>query len=1063
MLKVDESVKLTEILKHITREDYVKGRNYFRPYVDLENKKTEKNIEKIYFDVESERTIKHYKCQIDVDRTFNKITYLHCTCPQFNISDSCKHLGACFANYSDDIFKVILNEELKENITKRIFDTFKLPTTKKNNVVKEEVKIEVYLEGANANDYYNNHLELILKIGTNKLYVCRESKIKKFLESLSNDEDFQFTKNFTFSKTTHYFSKENEELINFLSLLVNYQKSNYYSNSIIFGKNTIVNFFKLLSKRTFYLNNFLIKEVSNEFPFNTLLVKKDNKYHLNLEFNQFIPITSDLEYLQIDNKLFHTDERMRNILFRVFEYELEELIFDEEQKEKFTKNILPSLKKNITIDSSVDDIKITKELKPKLYFDLYRDKIICSLKLNYDDIEIDYFDKNSGLLREIDKEEMILEDLYKQGFTVEKERITLSELDQIGYFFEEGLKELTEKYEVFTSEKLKRIQVVKKSSIKSTFSIGSDNILKYSFDLGDIKEEEIVNILSSIKDKKKYFRLKSGDLLDLENNEELKELENLQEDMNLSKKDLESKSGIIPKYRAIYLDSLRNDKYHIIETNNLFDDLIEKFKKYRDADISLNKEEKEILRSYQIDGVKWLYNIDKTGFGGILADEMGLGKSIQTIYYIKELLKENKDYKFLIVSPTSLAYNWENEFNKFGSELKYKIISGTRNKRREELNNIDDINVIITTYGLLREDKEIYTNISFKTMIIDEAQNIKNVNAEITKTVKSINASTKFALTGTPIENSLLELWSIFDYIMPGFLTNMQSFEKKYRINTFDDNDNQKINKLNKLVSPFILRRRKKDVIKDLPDKIENNIYVDLTKEQKQLYLAELEKVKNDTDGIMETGGINKVRFMMLNLLLKLRQICIDPRIIYESYNGGSGKMEEFKKVVLEQVLNGHKILVFTSFKTALNLAKEELRREGITSYTIDGSVNSKKRMELVDKFNSDSTNVFFIMIKAGGTGLNLTSADVVIHLDLWWNPQAENQATDRAHRIGQKNVVSVIKFVSKGTIEEKILELQQKKKMLSDKVLDENQESNLFSELTEKDIKELLSYDEEE
>ncbi len=533
--------------------------------------------------------------------------------------------------------------------------------------------------------------------------------------------------------------------------------------------------------------------------------------------------------------------------------------------------------------------------------------------------------------------------------------------------------------------------------------------------------------------------------------------------MNIKEKDMVEKEGTIPKYRAIYLDSLKKKKYHIIKTNNLFDELIEKFNTYKDTKVKLSKKEKELLRDYQLEGVKWLYNIEQTGFGGILADEMGLGKSIQTIYFIKELLKENKNYKFLIVAPTSLTYNWEQEFDKFEPNIKYKVLAGLKKKRLEEETKIEKTNVLITSYGLLKEDKEFFQNINFKVMIIDEAQNIKNSNTAITKTVKSINAETKLALTGTPIENSTIELWSIFDYIMPGFLGNIDTFEKRYKVREFDEDTNKNLESLNNLITPFVLRRKKKDVIKDLPDKIENNIYIELTKEQKKIYVAELERVNKEINKILAGEGMKKARFLILQLLTKLRQICIDPRILYANYKGGSGKMEEFVKTVKEVIENGHKILVFTSFKTALSLAKEELNKNNITSYTIDGSVASKKRIELVDKFNTDNTNVFFIMLKSGGTGLNLTSADVVIHLDLWWNPQAENQATDRAHRIGQKNVVDVIRFITKGTIEEKILDLQNKKKILSDKLIDANSGDNTFSKLTEQDIKELLSFENKE
>ena len=440
---------------------------------------------------------------------------------------------------------------------------------------------------------------------------------------------------------------------------------------------------------------------------------------------------------------------------------------------------------------------------------------------------------------------------------------------------------------------------------------------------------------------------------------------------------------------------------------------------------------------------------------------MGLGKTIQVIYYIKEILKEEKN-KFLIVVPTSLAYNWIYEFAKFAKEIKVLLVVGNKKEREEKLKQKQNYDVIITTYGLLREDEEKYENDYFHTMIIDEAQNIKNYMAGVSKTVKKIKAKTKFALTGTPIENSTIVLWSIFDFIMPGYLANLQKFQNKYKINDFNDDSEILIKGLNNQIAPFILRRRKKDVIKELPEKLENNIFIDLSEEQKKIYVSELENVKKKMDELLENGGMTKVRFMILQLLMKLRQICIDPAIIYDDYKGGSNKIDTLISVVKESINNNHKILIFTSFKTALNIVKERLDKEKINSYIIDGSVKSKERMDRVEEFNNSlNPCVFLIMLKSGGTGLNLTSADVVIHLDLWWNPQAENQATDRAHRIGQKNVVEVIKLITKGTIEEKILTLQEKKKKLSDKIIDgDTRDANIISSLTEKDIKNLLSYE---
>ena len=624
--------------------------------------------------------------------------------------------------------------------------------------------------------------------------------------------------------------------------------------------------------------------------------------------------------------------------------------------------------------------------------------------------------------------------------------------------------ELAKKYEVFTSDKMKDTKVLKDTKIQSSFSIGHDNIMKYEFDLGSIKNDEIVNVLESLKNKKKYYRLKSGDLLDLENNEELTQLENLMEDMEISNKDLKNGSGTIPKYRAIYLDSVKKDKYDIIKTNNLFDELINNFSSYRDANITLSLKDKKVLRDYQLLGVKWLYNIYKCGFGGILADEMGLGKSIQLIYLIKQILLEKKDAKILIVAPTSLIYNWKNEFDKFASNISYKVLAENKTVRKEELEHLDDYNVLITTYGLVRQDQEKYKEMNFELIAIDEAQNIKNPNAQMTKVVKSLTANTKLALTGTPLENSVLELWSIFDFIMPGYLANMVNFRKKYNIKNVDDDSLKQLNHLNDQIKPFILRRKKKDVVTELPDKIENNIYIDLNSEQKKLYVAQLEKTQKELDNILSTEGFKKGNFKILQLLTKLRQLCIDPRIVYENYQGGSAKIENLVSIVKEIIENGHKILLFTSYKTALDIVNKEFTNNNICTYVIDGSVSSKKRMELVNKFNEDNTNVFLITLKAGGTGLNLTSADVVIHLDLWWNPQVENQATDRAHRIGQKNTVEVIKLICKGTIEERILELQNKKKILSDKLIEgEDRDQNIISQLTEKDIKKLLSIDNEE
>lgn len=1031
-----------DIKRYVRNDDYIKGRRFPSYYIRLYKRQIKNNEILLLYKVESERTYKEY--DVVVSTSNHELVGHSCTCPRYKEAHSCKHVAAVLINNYKDIVRFTSNDLIK-NISASIINSFDELDNK--GTIKEEIGLEVEL---NPGGYQSN---VTIKIGKEKKYVLK-NKIRYFLDAYNTDNGtVEFGKNFIYDPKKHYFSPDNDKIIKYLD---NYFR---YHNSFYFEDDDLKSFINLIKDRPFSLDGIgTIYEIKEGNPFESKITKKNDIYELNIDYSNMYPITRDFEYILKGRELYKIDKKLANLIMKLDRNGMNCLYFDEKGINNFSKRVLPIIKENVTVDENIDNIMVVKKPECRLYFDLNYNDIVCNLKFIYGNIEVDFFDNDSRVLRDYEYESEVITDLKKVGFEIDKNKIKLEDVDLIGKFLEEDINYLTEKYNVFTSEKLKEVDIVKTSNITSTFSIGKDNIMRYSFDLGDISTDELDNLFKNLKAKKKYFKLKSGNYLNLEN-DNIKELENLVDDINLSSKDIKNGSGIIPKYRAIYLDSLK-DKYNIIKTDSLFDEFINTFLKYKDTKLSLTKKDKEILRDYQEVGVKWLYNIYKCGFGGILADEMGLGKSIQIIYLIKKLLQEDKDSKYLIVAPTSLVYNWENEFKKFAPDIKYETFGDIKNIRHEKLEK-DNPSVYITSYGLLREDYEYYKDIKFNVCVIDEAQNIKNPSAGITKTVKSINANTKFALTGTPIENSAVELWSIFDFCMDGFLGVQQEFQRKYSVKDFDEDTNKKLQNLNKLISPFVLRRRKIDVLKDLPEKLENNIYVDLSDSQKKLYAKEVERVNKEFDSILHTEGISKARFLILQLLVKLRQLCIDPRIVYENYKDGSNKIDTLISIVKEYVSNGHKILLFTSFRTALDLVRKEFNANNITSYTIDGSVSSKKRMELVDKFNSDDTNVFLIMLKSGGTGLNLTSADVVIHLDLWWNPQAESQATDRAHRIGQKNNVEVIKLVSKGTIEEKILELQQKKKMLSDKVIEgEDMDKNVISKLTEKELKELLSFE---
>ena len=1038
-----------KILEWVNNSDYNKGLNYNEDYIEYVSTTGSVNI-KSQFLVESESSYRKYVVQIDTDRNKN-IQKTYCTCPQFITTTSCKHVAACLICYSDTLLSS-KNDKSVQQKTARLFQIIEKeyaePVTRKEEVfVIPNLCIEFSRYGITMN--------LKAKIGQEKKYALL-SKFSSFYQALKYEYKYRFGTNFEYDPEKHYFSNQS---LHFIEYINNLKSRYYYSNGIRLDSENIKELFSIYPEGIYLNENNFASSIVNGFPFKSNLSKKNHEYTLKLNMKEKTALlTADGEYVwQEGGDIYCLDKKQRLLLKELLESNMNMLVFDEKDFPSFQKSVLRAIKTNLELDKSVKDIVMEEKPEVKFYFDLNENDINCIPKFIYNNEEISYFDDVANIIRDIEYENETVSVLENYGFHKLNHLFLLDDFDLMCEFMDTGLDELSSKYNVYTSEKLQNTNLLKNSSVATHFSIGKDQILHFDFDLGDINNDELDAILASMKNKKKYYRLQNGDILSLEQ-EGLQELKSLTDDLELTEEEMES--GTIPKYRALYLDSLKEKKYGIIETDSMFQNFIKQFKDFKDFEVSFTNEELETLRDYQVSGVKWLSMICKCGFGGILADEMGLGKSLQTIMFIKKMYEENKDNKFLIVCPTSLVYNWDNEFNKFAPDLSFQVFSGNRNDRRELLQNYAG-NIYITSYGLLREDLDIYETKSFRVFVIDEAQNIKNPKTGLTKAVKSITAETKMALTGTPIENTIVELWSIFDFIMPGFLSNLVKFQQKYHIKDFDEDTNKLLTNLKAQVKPFILRRKKKDVIKDLPDKIENNIFIDLNEMQKKYYAAEVKRVNDEMDKLVNQGGFIKNKMIILALLTRLRQICIDPSIYDENYKDGSAKIEALVETIKELVSNGHKILLFTSFKTALYLVKDTLNQEGITTYVIDGEVPSKKRQLLVDAFNKDKTNVFLIMLKSGGTGLNLTSADAVIHLDLWWNPQAENQATDRTHRIGQTKSVEVIKFICKGTIEEKILSLQEKKKLLSDKMIEEDMDDNTYlKSLSEKDIRNLLAYE---
>ena len=569
--------------------------------------------------------------------------------------------------------------------------------------------------------------------------------------------------------------------------------------------------------------------------------------------------------------------------------------------------------------------------------------------------------------------------------------------------------------------------------------------------------------MKKYKLKKRFHRLQSGEFIDLENNKTLDAIEKIADSANISYKELASGEIKMPLYRSMYLDKiLRQNEIVVKETpefRNFIDDVDSK---QISGKFELPKKLSATLREYQQVGFEWLKTLDKYGLGGILADDMGLGKTIQVLAVILSYSEEmeNKTGKLpsLVICQSSLALNWQNEAKEFTPTLKTIVISGNSEERKEQISQIQNYDIAITSYDLLKRDIEIYKekNYIFRYLIADEAQYIKNNTTKNAKAIKEINSITRFALTGTPIENSLSELWSIFDFIMPGYLFSYNKFRTNYEIPIVKENDEASLSKLKNMIEPFVLRRIKKKVLTELPDKTITVLNNEMDGEQLQLYKSYMRIAQDQAREEIAENGVKNSQIKILSLLMRLRQICCHPGLFIENYEGGSKKLTQCMEVIKTAVEGGHKILLFSGYSSMFPYIETELKKLGIKYFKLTGKTKVSDRMDLVNEFNfNEDVKVFLISLKAGGTGLNLIGADMVIHYDPWWNLSAENQATDRTYRIGQKRNVQVYKLITKNSIEEKIYNLQEKKAKLADDMLTTNE--TFISNLSRDEIMDLF------
>ena len=940
----------------------------------------------------------------------------------------------------------IENKSKKLNKENEIIEKINIRDENKNLETKKELLLEIEVDEESYSDYrYGYDYErdnftpgyvFRIKTGIDKTYYVKD--VVKFVDSIIKNEKYNITGKFVFNPEIHYFSNENRIIIEEID---KFCKKIIKTDTIIRDKKglkIIKGFYdKILdvidiNKRIYIFEKYMKKSEDYE-P----LFIKDNK---RIIFREIEQIDEESYYYHFKNepfKIYKMKQNEREFLNEIgIDREfLNDLLKD--SKSGFREKMLLKKIEVAEYTDELGDVELhVQDLNNKNFLQIKISNIVNVIKKDEK-----YFMPriNTELMEILD---IMLEKLSIKGIGIEtNDKEYIIDYEGLGVIS----KIIDENYS--DKVKIKLDNTIKKArNINVNFEIKKINneLLDFSFNIDGIATSDVEIVIEGIKNEKTFITLTSGELVRIVN----KSIEELLGVVN-SVSNLKIGTNKISKIKALQLSqiskNIREDLDEIAEFKKLF-------KKIKDKKEKDPKNIKVNLFPYQKLGYNWLKNMYDIGFGAILADDMGLGKTLQTIAVINEIYYEKKDFLGLIVVPTSLLHNWKEEFSKF-CNIKPILVEGTSKKRRDLISKFKK-GLFITTYQSLRNDVEEYKDKKFDIMVLDEAQNIKTSTSQIKKAVVKLNSKVNFALTGTPVENNVMELWSIFDFVLPGYLDTFSKFKRNYKDILINPNS-KKIKNLRNIISPFILRRTKKEVLTELPEKFETNVVVQLSEGQKQLYLSYVKKAKK------EMSKFNKKennRMKILAILTKLRQICNSPSLFKEDYDGEIAKIEVLKDLLPDIIENKHRLLVFSQFVGTLKEIEEELINQGIEYFYIDGSVKSMDRMEICKKFNSREKQVVLISLKAGGTGLNLTGADVVIHYDPWWNIAVENQASDRAHRIGQENYVQVVKLVTEGTIEEKILKIQENKRILSENLLEGKNGEKVLFEMSDDELMGLLS-----
>ncbi|MDK0614522.1 DEAD/DEAH box helicase [Clostridium perfringens] len=1042
--------------KKLIQEAYVK---------DVKGKSID-GIYHIYGSVLNDDKNWDYNTHIKINMKNSDIMGTNCSCETFKENSKhiknyvCKHISA-----TNDVFYSLAKKKMQKN---------KLKSNNKPKLVKEKNeehkgKEKRFLSlDINIKHMVKEGITLFnceFRIGTGNLIL----DLKDFLYKNSLKKPLKFNDGFTYNPLKDEFLDEDKRVLQFVASHKDMVSGRY----LRLKQNNLKDFLKLIDEKkkiNFNFNsiNYEVKVKKENVP--VALTLKEGKEGFVLSHHKKFPVLLNNlgDVMFFDRNLYLPRKRQLEYYIPIHKLFLKNNTITYKKSLENLRSLLEELKnisKNIFLD---ENVRVFKEKLMKTTFNLYKTegKIYCNVKIDYCGYIIDLIrdEKDNSFLRDLKSEKYIEFQLERFKFIKREEDFCfIGNKEEMYELFSKGIKRLRELGEVLLSEELKEFKVLDSSLISSELKELS-NFYKLKFDFGDFELRELRESVEAMKRGDRFYRTKKV-YLDLEDPGIVNFL-NLLEDLGLE--NIKDNEVYIDKSKVLYIqEKLKDRNLSFIKGGNVLQEIVGKLLNKEFKRKLLPKALNAELRPYQKEGFKWINEITDLGFGGVLADDMGLGKTLQIIAF---LLSQKKS-KSIVVVPTSVIYNWMDEFEKFAPSIRVGLVHGSKSKRDKVLRDFkrglgikieeenlkeksyEKYDVLLTTYGTLKNDEKAYENLSFDYCIIDEAQNIKNPSAQATLSVKNIKSRCNIALTGTPIENNLMELWSIFDFVMPGYLFTKERFRERFIL------DESNLSELKSLITPFILRRLKEDVLSELPEKLEKKYLVEMKGKQKQLYSFYVKAIKNQLNENKSSEKSGRDKINLFAYLTKLREICLDPSLVVPDYTGGSSKLTVVKEIVKDASESGKKILLFSQFTSVLQKIEEDFKKEDISYLYLDGGTSAKDRVERVKKFNEDSNiKVFLISLKAGGVGLNLTSASVVIHFDPWWNPAVEDQATDRAHRFGQENKVEVIKLVAKDTIEEKIVLMQEDKRELIQSLMDgKTMDGKGLKRLTEEEISKLF------